>query len=134
MQPRPSALTDSACEPLPRTRVFTFLASPLRPWPTPARSPLLQERRHTFLGIPDLTGGGHHLDGVGVRVVLGQIELMTQRPLAERLALGAATRRPVQEFVRRGVEVLGWYDAVDQTPLERGRRIDHITGQRELHR
>src|SRR5689334_16892249 len=104
MQPRPSALTVRAWERVPRTRVFTLSASPLRSPRTPPRSPLLQERRHPLLRIPDLARGGHHFDGVGVRVVLGEIHLVPQRALAERLALGAAASGPLQQFLGRFIE------------------------------
>jgi hypothetical protein len=54
----------------------------------PARLALFQERPDPFLGIGELAGRGHDLDGVGVRLRLIEVDLGVERLLADPFALG----------------------------------------------
>ncbi len=91
-----------------------------------------QAGMHPLARVGQLTGRRHYLDGVRVRLGLVQVDLSVKRLLADPLALRRSSGDPLKELVDRRVELVGRHDLVDQAPVERRRRIDHIARQRHL--
>jgi hypothetical protein len=100
----------------------------------PVRLALIQESIDAFLRVGELAGRGHHLDRVRVSLRLVQVDLRVQGLLADALARRRPPGHPVQQIVHGVIELIRRYDAVDQAPVECGPRVDHVTGQGELHR
>jgi hypothetical protein len=99
----------------------------------PVRLALFQERPYSFLGVGELTGRGHDLDGVGVRLGLIEVELGVERLLADPLAVGRAARGPLEQVADRFIEASGGHHPIDQAPVERRVRVDDVSGQGQLH-
>src|SRR3954451_6392998 len=72
---------------------------------------LLQERGDAFLRVGREGGGRHDLDGVGVGLVLGQVDLGVEGVLAEGLRADAAARGAREELVDGVVELVGRHHA-----------------------
>src|SRR5829696_6381923 len=97
-----------------------------------ARGALLEEGGDAFLGVWRESGRRHDLDGEGIGLVLGQVDLGVEGVLAEALRPGAAPRRTRDEVVGRLVELLGRYDVVDEAPVGRRAGVDRVAGEGHL--
>src|SRR4051794_7172967 len=98
----------------------------------PLRRTFVQERTHAFLGVGELARCSHDLHRVVVSLALAERKLRIERLLAQRLALRTAAGDPVEQPEDCIVELVRRHDRVDETPVECGRGVDHVTGHREL--
>src|SRR5262249_61261858 len=74
----------------------------------------------------------HDLDRLGVGGLDVELDLAVEGALAERLGGQAAAAGCARELVGLGDQVGARDDAVDQSPGERGARVDRVAGHAEL--
>ena len=78
--------------------------------------------------------GGHDRPDVLVRIRLGPLDLVVERPLAEADHPGAEAEDLAEQRVDGVIELGDGDHLVHETPGQRGRRVDRLTREQHLER
>src|SRR5438093_695603 len=94
----------------------------------PCRRALLEEGAHAFLGV--VGARVHCHDGLGevVGAVLVELDLGVESLFADPDRERARARDGVDDDGDLVFQLLGWHDAVDEAPVQRGGGIDRPAG------
>ena len=89
---------------------------------------------HAFVRVGGLRVVDHHRLGDVVRGGLGQLVLGVEGALAEREHVRARHCHAFGERHHLVVEAIGRHDPVHESPVERGRGVDHLAREQHLQR